>query len=161
MRTLSLFALTCSLMPMSPLEAQSIPPQGCRVVTLSTGGIRGQIIDKQSSPVPAVRVLVFRDNHIIAFSESDTQGHFKIGCLPPGQYQFKTFKDGCLPIIIDKITVKSGHWFTPTAGFWIPPCGNDYRTGIQLAAAAEYYDSEIGQATIFSREELDKLPISR
>jgi len=161
MRLLPVSILAISLSAFSHGIAQPPSSSGCRFVTQNTGGVQGQIIDKQANPITDVRVAVFRGVNIISFSDSDLKGHFRVGCIPPGQYQLKIFKDGYLPIVIGKITIKSGQWFFPCAGFWIPPCGNDYRLGMRLASTHDHYNSDIGHATVLSREELDTLPLSR
>ncbi len=107
-----------------------------KVCSTTTGGIRGRLIHLTDDlPVAAATVTCIGTNGRGYSSTSDTQGHFRIGMLPPGHYRISatkpTSRGDWMLLPPGDIEVRADCWTVATT----PPfgiCGNGADQWIRL-----------------------------
>ena len=101
-----LAAVACS---QQPDGATSSPGSGSR-----PGGIEGTVVDLQDRPVPGIRVAILSGT--AAFPEispeTDEEGYFQIGGVPPGTFQVAAHDRDGREIGLKSVTVTSGETAT-------------------------------------------------
>lgn len=72
--TILLLAGVLALLPLSPAQAQT------------TGGLRGQVVDKDGQPLPTARVIITNTSlGVQQATVTDAKGEFRVVPLPPGK----------------------------------------------------------------------------
>jgi len=138
-----------------------VPLRPAPAVSLTTGGVRGRLIDGNGKPVPGVQVDCIREDGIVFRILTDTEGSFRAGGLPPGNYVVAGMQEGYRTFRIQALRVKANCWLLPPR--WWDWCGTGREASREInfdrgSIAGPIYELPIGTA-ILSREDLQRLPL--
>ena len=81
-----------------------------RLISSSTGGIRGFVLKESGAPLQYVLVRVKSTGGKSWVCESTHLGEFRIGMLPPGRYSIWFEHPGYLGRAQNELVVKPGKW---------------------------------------------------
>lgn len=116
-------ALVLSLLLLVPPGPAHLPARP--ILSLGTGGLKGQVQDVKGRPVPGAQVRLLGLDGRRWVATTDAQGAFKAGDLPPGEYRVELSKGKQAVVASAKILIKPNAWLlgVPPAvpGTQVPP----------------------------------------
>ena len=145
--TVLLLASALVLVPLSSLQAQT------------TGGLRGQVVDKDGQPLPTARVIVTNPSlGVQQAAVTDAKGEFRIVPLPPGKgYSVRVEFPEMSTVTIPDIEVPANR--VVAVPVTLRP-GAEMREKIRVVGTTDVVNQESAEtATTISSEFIDALPI--
>jgi hypothetical protein len=132
-----------------PLFAQTV---------VTTGSIRGQVIDPTGAVIPdAIVDVIQQQSNVSSTSRSNHDGIFVFPALPVGQYSVKVGAHGFQTAEMKDVTVTVGQ--SATANFKLQP-GAASQVMLVTAKAPTLRTTDSTLSTIIDRDNLNNLPLS-
>lgn len=72
---------------------------------ISSGTIKGRVLDEKKEPMISAVIHVFRDNKLVGGTITDFDGNYSVGPFEPGEYDLMSTSVGYDSVIVSKIKV--------------------------------------------------------
>jgi len=145
--TILLLAGVLALLPLSRVQAQT------------TGGLRGQVVDKDGQPLPTARVIITNTSlGVQQATVTDAKGEFRVVPLPPGKgYSVRVEFPEMSTVTIPDIEVPANR--IVSVPVTLRP-GSEMREKIRVTATSDVVNQEsTSTQTTIGSEFIDQLPI--
>lgn len=128
---------------------------------LTTGDMRGTVVDDVDLPIPGVTVTIVSDALIGGSQErtTDVNGVFHFVALPPGDYSVTVYKAGFRTTALTGVVVNVNRTSTPRIVMEVGDDGEATFTVVDTPPAVDVTSTSRGQ--VLTREFLNRIPAGR
>jgi hypothetical protein len=132
---------------------------GIAVASVTTGSIKGDVVDEQGIGMPGVLVSISSANLMgVKQQDSDGEGRFLFAELPPGRYTVKAEFKGYKTINLTDVLVNIGR----TSAVTVNMVASVAQEEMVIEAERKVIDTESGgQTTVLTKEFLERIPTGR
>lgn len=95
-------------------QPQAAPRPARPTLSDITGGLKGEVRDRQGTPAEGVRVLLRGDAGLSWYATTDEKGWFQAGDLSPGTYRLELAR-GKQTAIYPKVQIRAKAWLLGVA----------------------------------------------